>query len=121
MDNTAQADFCDGKREYDFDAASAGDHRSGSKVVRRQRHRHREHINGDARPGNMFCWRTCRALARPRWRSLFRERWISINKRMQFTPDVMPSDITGYTTIQTGGAAGVYVPAPQCAISFSRM
>ena len=31
-------------------------------------------------------------------------------KRMQFTPDVMPSDITGYTTIQTGGAAGVYVP-----------
>ena len=31
-------------------------------------------------------------------------------KRMQFTPDVMPSDITGYTTLQTGGAAGVYVP-----------
>jgi len=31
-------------------------------------------------------------------------------KRMQFTPDVMPSDITGYTTLQTGGAAGTYVP-----------
>ncbi len=31
-------------------------------------------------------------------------------KRMQFTPDVMPSDITGYTTLQMGGAAGVYVP-----------
>ncbi len=31
-------------------------------------------------------------------------------KRMQFTPDVMPSDITGYTTLQNGGAAGVYVP-----------
>jgi len=31
-------------------------------------------------------------------------------KRMQFTPDVMPSDITGYTTLQSGGAAGVYVP-----------
>ena len=31
-------------------------------------------------------------------------------KRMQFTPDVMPSDITGYTTLQTGGIPGVYVP-----------
>ncbi len=31
-------------------------------------------------------------------------------KRVQFTPDIMPSDITGYTTLQTGGAAGVYVP-----------
>ena len=31
-------------------------------------------------------------------------------KRMQFTPDVMPSDITGYTTLLSGGAAGTYVP-----------
>lgn len=31
-------------------------------------------------------------------------------KRMQFTPDVMPSDITGYTTLQAGGIAGTYVP-----------
>ncbi len=31
-------------------------------------------------------------------------------KRMQFTPDVMPSDITGYTTLQMGGASGTYVP-----------
>ena len=31
-------------------------------------------------------------------------------KRMQFTPDVMPSDITGYTMLQSGGGAGVYVP-----------
>ncbi|MDO4572893.1 MAG: MoxR family ATPase, partial [Clostridia bacterium] len=31
-------------------------------------------------------------------------------KRMQFTPDVMPSDITGYTTLQMGGVAGAYVP-----------
>ena len=31
-------------------------------------------------------------------------------KRMQFTPDVMPSDITGYTTLQAGGVAGSYVP-----------
>jgi len=31
-------------------------------------------------------------------------------KRMQFTPDVMPSDITGYTVLQGGGAAGSYVP-----------
>ena len=31
-------------------------------------------------------------------------------KRMQFTPDVMPSDITGYTTLVTGGGAGAYVP-----------
>ncbi len=31
-------------------------------------------------------------------------------KRMQFTPDVMPSDITGYATLQSGGAAGAYVP-----------
>lgn len=31
-------------------------------------------------------------------------------KRVQFTPDVMPSDITGYTTLQTGGAVGAYVP-----------
>ncbi len=31
-------------------------------------------------------------------------------KRMQFTPDVMPSDITGYTTLQAGGIAGSYVP-----------
>ena len=31
-------------------------------------------------------------------------------KRMQFTPDVMPSDVTGYTTLLTGGAAGDYVP-----------
>ncbi len=31
-------------------------------------------------------------------------------KRMQFTPDVMPSDITGYTTLQNGGVAGAYIP-----------
>ncbi len=31
-------------------------------------------------------------------------------KRMQFTPDVMPSDITGYTTLQLGDTAGTYVP-----------
>ena len=31
-------------------------------------------------------------------------------KRVQFTPDIMPSDITGYTTIQIGGGAGAYVP-----------
>ncbi|MEZ4627744.1 MAG: MoxR family ATPase [Eubacteriales bacterium] len=31
-------------------------------------------------------------------------------KRMQFTPDVMPSDITGYTTIQLGESGGNYVP-----------
>ena len=31
-------------------------------------------------------------------------------KRMQFTPDVMPSDITGYTTLGTGGVPGAYVP-----------
>jgi len=31
-------------------------------------------------------------------------------KRMQFTPDVMPSDITGYTVLQNGGAQGSYVP-----------
>jgi len=31
-------------------------------------------------------------------------------KRMQFTPDVMPSDITGYTTLQLGGGGGTYVP-----------
>ena len=31
-------------------------------------------------------------------------------KRMQFTPDVMPSDITGYTTLQAGGIPGAYVP-----------
>ena len=31
-------------------------------------------------------------------------------KRMQFTPDVMPSDITGYTSLQMGGVPGAYVP-----------
>ena len=31
-------------------------------------------------------------------------------KRMQFTPDVMPSDITGYTALQSGGVAGAYIP-----------
>ncbi len=31
-------------------------------------------------------------------------------KRMQFTPDVMPSDITGYTTLSSGGVPGAYVP-----------
>ena len=31
-------------------------------------------------------------------------------KRMQFTPDVMPSDITGYTTLSAGGVPGAYVP-----------
>jgi len=31
-------------------------------------------------------------------------------KRMQFTPDLMPSDITGYTTLAPGGGTGSYVP-----------
>ncbi|MDD2541750.1 MAG: AAA family ATPase, partial [Desulfuromonadaceae bacterium] len=36
-------------------------------------------------------------------------------KRMQFTPDVMPSDITGYTQLSPGGGTGAYVPG--CATS----
>ena len=31
-------------------------------------------------------------------------------KRMQFTPDVMPSDVTGYTSLGQGGKIGEYVP-----------
>ena len=39
-------------------------------------------------------------------------------KRMQFTPDVMPSDVTGYTMYDRNSGKNVYIPGLPCATYF---
>ena len=43
----------------------------------------------------MCCWRTFPAPARPRWPRRWRGRSLPSSRRVQFTPDLLPSDILG--------------------------
>ncbi len=48
-------------------------------------------------PGAISCWRTSPAWARPPWPWPSPGPWACRYSRVQFTPDVMPSDITGFS------------------------
>lgn len=58
----------------------------------------------------MCWWRIFRDLARRPWRLLFPERSDCRSSRVQFTPDVLPSDLTGFTIYQKERNVFVYHP-----------
>ena len=59
------------------------------------------------------CWKMCRALARRPWcKALARSLGVRF-KRIQCTPDLLPSDVTGTSILQPARAASLnFVPGP---------
>ncbi len=70
----------------------AGQRRARSSAARPTRSRPRSCA---CSPRATCCSRTCRAPARRRWPRRSPTRWSSTWRRIQFTPDLLPSDVTG--------------------------
>ena len=60
--------------------------------------------------GDTFCWTICPAWAKPRWPSRSAAPLDLTCRRVQFTPDVLPSDIVGFSMYDASSGQFLYRP-----------
>ena len=79
-------------------------------VIFGQEQRGRAHADHPALPAATRCWSACPASPRPSWSRRWAPCSASTPRRIQFTPDLMPSDILGSEVLEEGARRQAQLP-----------